>query len=86
MDIKRKNAASLIQELAMYVAREIHGPGQPPSRWAEDMQNILTAANVAIPRPCPGQAHLPEIGGRIDNCMVCLGGDWGWVQEPIKVK
>jgi hypothetical protein len=34
--------------------------------------------------PCDGQAHSPEIGGNIDNCMVC-SPRWGITGDYIKI-
>lgn len=31
--------------------------------------------------PCPGEAHKPEVGGMIDNCMVCMPR-WGTMEVP----
>lgn len=37
--------------------------------------------------PCSGDAHKPEIGGMIDNCMICAPR-WGEVEEmaPLNVE
>lgn len=31
--------------------------------------------------PCTGEAHKPEVGGMIDNCMVCMPR-WGTMEVP----
>ena len=82
MDIKRKDAAALIDRLLQEVADEIHGAGQPPSKWAEDFQVIFKAYGLTIPRPCTGEAHSNPY---IDNCGVCMPR-WGWVGGETKVK
>lgn len=28
---------------------------------------------------CPGEAHSPDVGGRIDNCSICAP-QWGFVE------
>ena len=82
MDIKRKDAAALIDRLLQEVADEIHGAGQPPSKWAEDFQVIFKAYGLEVPRPCNGDAHSNPY---IDNCGVCMP-NWGWIGSVTKVK
>jgi len=83
MDIKRKDAAALIDRIRQEVADEIHGAGQPPSKWAEDLEVIFKAYGLTIPRPCTGQAHQPGVDQ--DHCGVCMPR-WGWVGSDTKVK
>jgi hypothetical protein len=33
--------------------------------------------------PCPGEAHNPEVGGMIDNCMMCAPR-WGKFAIPFR--
>ena len=54
---------------AEYYAAKVAGPRR---------RFELAPREVTGQGPCPGEAHLPEVAGRIDNCGICAPL-WGWV-------
>jgi len=82
MDIKRKDAAALLDDIMDLIAHEVHGCGHPPADWALTLQRLLSDRGLTIPRPCNGDAHSNPY---IDNCGVCMP-NWGWIGSVTKVK
>ncbi len=87
-DIKRKDAAFLLQEIALLVAKIEAGDFQTdyanttPIDVATGLRTLLASRGVAIPEKCYGEAHS---NAYIDNCSVCMP-HWGWIAQEIKVK
>jgi len=83
-DIKRKDAARLLQEVAMLTARleEGYHSKDRPVDVANRLRTILASAGLSVPRVCNGEAHSNP---HVDHCGVCMP-NWGWVSETIKVK
>lgn len=81
-DIKRKAAASLLNDIMLYVAQKIESSAQPPPEWAEELKEKFEAAGLKLPTQCIGEAHSNP---HVDNCSVCMP-NWGWSGREVKVK
>lgn len=74
--ITRRSAAALLDAVRELLARRT-SPEQIELVLQEQYQiDPLTS--------CNGEAHLPEVAGNIDNCMVCAPR-WGWAGPRIKI-
>jgi hypothetical protein len=81
MDIKRKDAAALIDSLSLRIAERLQKDPHDPV--CKELKEMLLAGGVDVPRPCNGEIH----GTEGDGCGVCLRGfTWGWMGSPTKVK
>jgi hypothetical protein len=82
MDIKRKDAAQLLEDIMLLLAHE-NKEGVKTVPLAH-LHQLLEDAGLTLPTPCDGEAHL---NAHIDHCGKCLKGPyWGWVGEYVKVK
>jgi hypothetical protein len=55
---------------------------KPRAALARRVSSILLAHFDVKEVPCSGEAHRPEVGGMIDNCMVCAPR-WGTVERLV---
>lgn len=88
MNLKRKEAARLIEQIAIAVAgyKSRHGSYQEQAARGEALANLIEAAlaakHVKLPEECHGEAHS---NAYIDNCMVCAP-EWGWILDKITIR
>lgn len=77
MDIERKQAGHLIDEVAMPAVRVRNGT-IGPDNLLERLEAILSAYNIPVPDQCHGEEV--HTNSHIDHCSGC------WHQQPTKVK
>jgi hypothetical protein len=89
MDIKRKDAARLLEDIALYVGQAKHAESDITNQANADaldaIEQALARYGLEPATRCTGEAHLPETAGNIDHCGVCMP-DWGWCYAKVKVK
>ena len=91
-EMSRKQAAKFIEDVLLFVAQLEEGvvdrKMSPESQLSigNRLRSIAAANNITdIPRKCNGEAHDPEVGGRIDNCGSCMP-HWGYVCSEVKIR
>lgn len=86
-DIKRKQAASFIEEVLKlaYDLEEGTYPKDRPIDVANRLRTIASIHGLQLPATCTGEAHNPKVAGQIDHCGSCMP-NWGVCIRPVKVK
>jgi hypothetical protein len=81
MDIKRSDAAKLLDAIRVLVAQTKSGERTQPNLVSE-LDVRLQLLGLQLPKQCPGDAHSNP---HFDNCSLCAP-HWGWIFEKTKVR
>lgn len=80
--LKRSQAAQLIKEIALVLAKEEHSETLNGD-VVEGLIGVFKKHEVPLPKPCTGEAHGPN-GAFIDHCGACMP-NWEWVCPEVQV-
>jgi hypothetical protein len=81
-DVTRTEAGALLDEILRHLDTFTRDTNADRMQILSTLFDAVQARGLAVPHPCPGEAHSNP---HVDHCGLCSPG-WGTVSIPVRVR